>query len=304
MSKLLVDGFDGSITEDDILKVFSKHGYIMEVAKYYNRGKQGPEYFAFVVYKRFTDCFKVAMQDPYPMIKGQKCRAVLAKIKREFGYRFASHHHNNHRTRIRNGSYIPSLRKEAYNLTVHGYINTINELTKHVPLPIYDMIETFYTRYDIWGPIDSNLEIKDDLKVVHKSGIHAKWSNVFSYQSFWKGIVRFEVKINGSHCFVGVIPTDNIIKNTGCALSNKLLRNSIGYWDYDGSILNGTNGDKRCYAETYGDNDRITIILDFEEYLVRFEKNGFDQGSLPIQKNTAYSFGVSVCYTFGVQYVQ
>ena len=302
MSKLFVDGFDDSITEDDIFQVFKKHGYIMEVAKYRNRGKHGSGYFAFVVYNRFTDCFKVAMQDPYPIIKGQKCRAILAKIKKEFGCKFPSYQ-KTRKTRLSFGSYLPSLRKEAYNLTVHGYINAINELTKNVPLAIYDMIETFYTRYDIWGYIDSNLEIKDDLKIVHKSGIHATWSNAFSYQSFWKGIIRFEVQINGSHCFIGVIPTDNIIKNTGCALSNKLLRGSIGYWDYDGSILNGTNGDKRCYAETYGDNDRITIILDFEKYLVRFEKNGFDQGSLPIQRNTAYSFGVSVCYTFGVQYV-
>ena len=80
------------------------------------------------------------------------------------------------------------------------------------------------------------------------------------------------------------------------------LKDSIGYWNDEGQIENDSNRTS-AKGEPYKNGDIITITLDFEQNSVFFQKNGQSRTALAIKPNTRYSFGASVIYSYGVEYI-
>ena len=199
---------------------------------------------------------------------------------------------------------IAMMRTETNNLLIHGYLHDLKCISSP-PENVCILIKHYYTIYDIWGIIDDGLRIEYGTKIKRKSldSCTKCWFNAFSYQSFWRGIVEFKLKMNGLYFVAGVVPTANIVVNTKCAMSNIALKDSIGWWSQCGIIRNDTNGDIVKTDVVYGRGCEISIVLDFKQYRAIFKKNGVLQGSLAIKQNISYNVGISACSLFGVEYI-
>ena len=110
--------------------------------------------------------------------------------------------------------------------------------------------------------------------------------------------------VKGTSFFIGIIPTVNIMSNARVALTNPDFKGSIAY--YSGGYISNNIQQSAHRLKKYGDesdNDVISVILDFSHCKVSFLKNGKKQGSMRIEGNISYSFGVSIKQGH-VQYVQ
>ena len=191
------------------------------------------------------------------------------------------------------------LLEKKRNLLIHGYLNRLKKKALSIPKPIYAIIEKYY-QIGVWGVIDDGLFIHNYYRI--KQLQDNRWKNVFSAESFSEGVVPFKLKMHGYQFFVGVIPTKSIKLNAGLALGHPGLKDSIGYWNDEGQIENDSNRTS-AKGEPYKNGDIITVTLDFEQNSVFFQKNGQSRTALAIKPNTCYSFGASVIYSYGVEFI-
>ena len=198
---------------------------------------------------------------------------------------------------VKTGPEFLHVNRDRTELIIYGCLRTTLPLNTNIPNVICGVIEKYLTITKIWGKVDEFLEIIDDIRIKPTKELYRHWLNAFSYESFKDGVIRYNFLVKGSQFFVGIIPTDNIVENSKIALTHRDLKGSIAYWSHNGSIEIATERSKN-HGETYGDNDVISVILNFESLKVTFLKNDTQQARVSIDGNTSYNFAVSVYQGF------